>query len=68
MKNIEDFDFYQRKSIEDMYKVSIDDLAAEMYRKTRILWEQMNVENAKTDTLIKARDMIQNELDKRLSQ
>lgn len=68
MKNIEDFDFYQRKSIEDMYKVSIDALAAEMYRKTRILWEQMNVDNAKTETLIKARDMIQKGLDKRLSQ
>lgn len=67
MKNIEDFDFYQRKSIEDMDKISIDDLAAEMYCKTRILWEQMNVENAKTETLIAARDMIQKELDKRLS-
>jgi len=66
MKNIEDFDFYQRESIEDMYKISIDDLAAEMCRKTRIRWEQMNVENAKTETLIAARDMIQEELDKRL--
>ncbi|MBQ2349974.1 MAG: hypothetical protein II393_01710 [Cytophagales bacterium] len=51
-----------------MYKVSIDALAAEMYRKARILWEEMNVENARTETLIKARDMIQKELDKRLSQ
>lgn len=53
---------------EDIWKldISLNDLALEMYRKTRILWEDMNVKNAKTETLIAARDMIQEELDKRL--
>ena len=51
---------------EDIYKIKIDDYALEIYRKARIRWEEMNVENAKTDTLIKARDFIQKELDRRL--
>ena len=52
-------DVYKRKSIEDIYKLkSIDDYALDMYRQVRIRWEEMNIENAKTDTLIKARDMI----------
>ena len=60
-------DVYKRKSIEDIYKIkSINDYALEMYRKARIRWEEMNVESASTDILIKARDMIQKELDKRL--
>lgn len=67
MRSIDDFDFYQRKPIEDMCKVSLNDLASDMYRRVRILWEEMNVKNAKTETLIAARDMIQDELDKRLS-
>ena len=45
---------------------SIDDYARAMYAQAHIRWEEMNVENAGTDVLIKARDMIQNELDKRL--
>ena len=45
---------------------SIDDYARAMYAQARIRWEEMNVENANTDVLIKARDMIQTELDKRL--
>lgn len=53
---------------EDIYKLkSIDDYALDMYRQIRIRWEEMNIENAKTDTLIKAKDMIQKELDKRLN-
>ena len=60
-------DVYRRKSIEDIYKLkSRDEYALEMYRQVRIRWEEMNVEKANTDTLIKARDMIQKELDKRL--
>ena len=52
---------------EDIYKLkSINDYALEMYHQVRIRWEEMNVENAKTDVLIKARDFIQKELDKRL--
>lgn len=52
---------------EDIYKIkSIDDYALEMYRKARVCWERMNVENTDTDTLIKARDFIQKELDRRL--
>jgi len=54
------------RSEEDIYRLkSIDDYALEMYRKARIRWEEMNLENAPTDKLIKARDMIQKELDKR---
>ncbi len=54
-------------SEEDIYKLkSINDYALEMYHQARIRWEEMNVENAGTDVLIKARDMIQKELDKRL--
>lgn len=55
---------------EDIYKLkkTIDNYAFEMYRQARIRWEEMNLENAKTETLIAARDMIQEELDKRLSQ
>lgn len=45
---------------------SIDDYARAMYAQAHIRWEEMNVENANTDVLIKARDMIQTELDKRL--
>ena len=45
---------------------SIDDYARAMYAQAHIRWEEMNVENANTDVLIKARDMIQKELDKRL--
>lgn len=45
---------------------SIDDYARSMYAQAHIRWEEMNVENANTDVLIKARDMIQTELDKRL--
>ena len=45
---------------------SIDDYARDMYAQAHIRWEEMNVENADTDVLIKARDMIQKELDKRL--
>lgn len=51
----------------DIYKLKlINDYALEMYHQAHIRWEEMNVENAGTDVLIKARDMIQNELDKRL--
>ena len=54
------------RSEDDIYRLkSIDDYALEMYRKARIRWEEMNLENAPTDKLIKARDMIQKELDKR---
>lgn len=45
---------------------SIDDYARAMYAQAHIRWEEMNVENVNTDVLIKARDMIQTELDKRL--
>ena len=53
---------------EDIYKHKkiIDDYAMDMYKRVRIRWEEINVENAKTDTLIKARDFIQKELDRRL--
>lgn len=52
---------------DDIYRLNqIDDYALEMYRKARICWERMNVENTDTNTLIKARDFIQKELDKRL--
>ena len=54
-------------SDEDIYKLkSIHDYALEMYHQARICWEEMNVENANTEVLIKARDTIQKELDKRL--
>lgn len=60
-------DVYKQKPVEDIYKIkSVNDFALDMYRRVRIRWEEMNVENANTDTLIKARDMIQEELDKRL--
>ena len=55
--------------IEDIWKQhkkAIDDYALEMYHKVRIRWEEMNLENDKTDTLIKARDFIQKELNSRL--
>ena len=45
---------------------SIDDYARAMYAKAHIRWEEMNVENAATDLLVRARNMIQKELDKRL--
>lgn len=52
---------------EDIYKLkSIDDYARAMYAQAHIRWEEMNVENANTVVLIRARDMIQKELDKRL--
>lgn len=52
---------------EDIFKLkSIYDYASEMYSKVRVCWEEMNLENASTDKLIKARDIIQKELDKRL--
>ena len=51
----------------DIYKLkSVNDYALEMYYQVRVRWEEMNVENANTDVLIKARDTIQKELDKRL--
>ena len=51
----------------DIYKLkSVNDYALEMYHQVRVRWEEMNVENANTDVLIKARDTIQKELDKRL--
>ena len=54
-------------SIEDTYKLkSIHDYALEIYHRVQIRWEEMNVENARTDVLIRARDVIQKELDKRL--
>lgn len=53
-------------SKEDIYELkSIHDYALDMYNQVRIRWEEMNLENASTDKLIKARDMIQKELDKR---
>ena len=55
------------RSEDDIYKLkSINDYALEMYHQVRIRWEEMNVENASTDVLIKVRDTIQKELDKRL--
>lgn len=45
---------------------SIDDYARAMYTQAHIRWEEMNAENADTDVLIKARDIIQKELDRRL--
>jgi hypothetical protein len=55
------------RSEDEIYKLkSINDYALEMYHQARIRWEEMNVENASTDVLIKARDTIQKELDKRL--
>lgn len=55
------------RSKEDIYKFkSIDDYALEMYHRVHIRWEEINLENTPTDKLIKARDMIQTELDKRL--
>lgn len=56
--NIEDIIYKHQKSI--------NDYALDMYNQVRIRWEEMNLENASTDKLIKARDMIQKELDKRL--
>lgn len=44
---------------------SIDDYARAMYAQAHIRWEEMNVENASTDELVRARNMIQKELDKR---
>ena len=44
---------------------SIDDYARAMYEQARIRWEEMNLENASTDELVRARNMIQKELDKR---
>lgn len=44
---------------------SIDDYAKAMYAQAHIRWEEMNVENAPTDELVRARDMIQKELNKR---
>lgn len=44
---------------------SIDDYARAMYAQARIRWEEMNLENASTDKLVRARNMIQKELDKR---
>lgn len=44
---------------------SIDDYARAMYAQVCIRWEEMNLENASTDELVKARDMIQREINKR---
>lgn len=44
---------------------SIDDYARAMSAQVRLRWEEMNLENASTDELVKARNMIQKELDKR---
>lgn len=57
------------RSEDEIYRLkSIEDYAQEMYHKARICWEEMNVEKATTAQLIKARDMIQKELDKRLQE
>lgn len=45
---------------------SIDDYARAMYAQAHIRWEEINVEKATTVQLIKARELIQKELDKRL--
>jgi hypothetical protein len=59
---------YEEDIFSDLYKhaKTVENYALDIYKRIQFRWEQMNVENASTDTLIKARKMIQNELDKRL--
>ena len=59
---------YEEDIFSDLYKhkKTIDNYALDIYRRVQFRWEEINVKNASTDKLIKARKMIQNELDKRL--
>lgn len=54
-------------AIYNNYYKKINDYALEMYHRVRLRWEEINVENATTETLIKARDFIQKELNKRIN-
>lgn len=59
---------YDEDIFSDLYKhaKTVENYALDIYKRIQIRWEEMNVENAKTEIPIAARDMIQKELDKRL--
>jgi len=44
---------------------SVEDFAQEYYKKVRYRWEEINVENATTENLLKAKKIIDKELKKR---